>query len=388
MSSQAKRFTPFQTMPASQPMSAGGLRLVSNNMLAANVSGTIPIEQQLADAFNASNNVVAYVSGIVGTTLPVITTPPSWYSSFQTAFSDAQIHANAWYPIATSLVSIPNNIVAYGIVFNSSMSTINSLITVLQADPTNTQAIAALKSTLQSMRSSVKGYSQAAVSLQTQITTFANNLTADATIMQTASTSAMSQAGVDQGKIAELEVHVAQLRSKISTWQTVLTASAIAAGVAFWAGAVIAIFSFGFGLAFGIVGAAAGITMMIVADNQIKVLSSQVTGHISDMGVLTQEVAALKLLSGQLDTLITQSAAASAQIALITSAWSALEQDLTSVITDLSNAETDVSNMNLTQLQTDLNTSNTDWQTLIGICTVVAGIKFNQATPVSANLTA
>ncbi|WP_295749925.1 HBL/NHE enterotoxin family protein [Undibacterium sp.] len=388
MSSQAKRFTPFQTMPASQPMSAGGLRLVSNNMLAANVSGTIPIEQQLADAFNASNNVVAYVSGIVGTTLPVLTTPPSWYSSFQTAFSDAQIHANAWYPIATSLVSIPNNIVAYGIVFNSSMSTINSLITVLQADPTNTQAIAALKSTLQSMRSSVKGYSQAAVSLQTQITTFANNLTADATIMQTASTSAMSQAGVDQGKIAELEVHVAQLRSKISTWQTVLTASAIAAGVAFWAGAVIAIFSFGFGLAFGIVGAAAGITMMIVADNQIKVLTSQVNGDISNMGVLTKEVAALKLLSGQLDTLITQSAAASAQIALITSAWSTLEQDLNSVITDLSNAETDVSNMSLTQLQTDLNTSNTDWQTLIGICTVVAGIKFNQATPVSANLTA
>ncbi|MCX7218509.1 MAG: HBL/NHE enterotoxin family protein [Burkholderiales bacterium] len=388
MSSQAKRFTPFQTMPASQPMSAGGLRLVSNKLLAANVNGTIPIEQQLADAFNASNNVVAYVSGIVGTTLPVITTPPSWYSSFQTAFSDAQIHANAWYPIATSLVSIPNNIVAYGIVFNSSMSTINSLITVLQADPTNTQAIAALKSTLQSMRSSVKGYSQAAVSLQTQITTFANNLTADAAIMKTASTSAMSQAGVDQDKIAGLEVLVAQLRSKISTWQTVLTASAIAAGVAFWAGAVIAIFSFGFGLAFGIVGAAAGITMMIVADNQIKVLSSQVTGHISDMGVLTKEVAALKLLSGQLDTLITQSAAASAQIALITSAWSALEQDLNSVITDLSNAETDVSNMNLTQLQTDLNTSNTDWQTLIGICTVVAGIKFNQATPVSANLTA
>ncbi|MFZ6751328.1 HBL/NHE enterotoxin family protein [Undibacterium sp. Ren11W] len=388
MSSQAKRFTPFQTMPASQPMSAGGLRLVSNNLAAANASGTIPIEQQLADAFNASNNVVAYVSGIVGTTLPVITTPPSWYSSFQTAFSDAQIHANAWYPIATSLVSIPNNIVSYGIVFNSSMSTINSLITVLQADPTNTQAIAALKSTLQSMRSSVKGYSQAAVSLQTQITTFANNLTADAAIMQTASTSALSQAGVDQGKIVELEAHVAQLRSKISTWQTVLTASAIAAGVAFWAGAVIAIFSFGFGLAFGIVGAAVGITMMIVADNQIKVLTSQVTSDMSNMGVLTQEVAALKLLSGQLNTLITQSAAASAQIALVTSAWGALEQDLTAVITDLSNAETDVSNMNLTQLQTDLNTSNTDWQTLIGICTVIAGVKFNQATPVSANLTA
>jgi predicted nucleic acid-binding Zn-ribbon protein len=354
--------------------------------LTAGSNDPLPIDQQLANAFNANNAVMAYVLGIGNTRLPTISPSPTWYSTFQTAFSNAQIHANGWYPIAANLVSIPNSIAGYGIAFNVSMSTINSLVTVLQSDPTNASAIAALKSQFSGLISQIRSYTQSAVTVQQTITDFSNTLASDATVLSKAVSDSTKEQQVDQQKIADFKAHIASLQSEISHWQTVETAAAIAAGVAFFAGAVIAIFTFGIGLAFGIVSAAALITTMVIASNKVQALKSQVEADNSNMNAVTQQAASLAVLNDQINALIALSKAASTQIALVLQVWQELEAELNTVLTDLNKCSGNVTDLNLSELQQNLNSANQDWQTLVGLCNTIASITYNQATPPTANI--
>lgn len=386
---QTKRFFPFALTTNVQNSSISNLTSTlpqSSNLSFAVGNAPLPIEQQLANAFNANNDVMAYVLGISNTTLPVLTNAPSWYSTFQTAFSDAQIHANGWYPIATNLVSIPNSIAGYGIAFNASMSTINSLINVLKTDPTNTQAITGLQTQLAGMIKQIQGYSQNAVTFNQTIVDFSNNLTTDAGILSQAVKDSLATQGVNQQQIQQFQQDITNLQNEIKTWQTVETAAAIAAGVGFFAGAVIAIFSFGIGLAFGIVAAAAGITLMLVASSKIQSLRNQITTDTNSMNNLTQQSAALAALNTQIDGLINLSKAASSEINLILQVWQQLEAELNTVLTDLNNCNGDTSPLDISTLQSDLNTANQDWQTLVSLCNLIASIKYNQATPTTANI--
>jgi predicted nucleic acid-binding Zn-ribbon protein len=385
MDAQKKLFFPFALKPVPNVNSIASL-LSTPATLTAGSNDPLPIDQQLANAFNANNAVMAYVLGIGNTRLPTISPSPTWYSTFQTAFSNAQIHANGWYPIAANLVSIPNSIAGYGIAFNVSMSTINSLVTVLQSDPTNASAIAALKSQFSGLISQIRSYTQSAVTVQQTITDFSNTLASDATVLSKAVSDSTKEQQVDQQKIADFKAHIASLQSEISHWQTVETAAAIAAGVAFFAGAVIAIFTFGIGLAFGIVSAAALITTMVIASNKVQALKSQVEADNSNMNAVTQQAASLAVLNDQINALIALSKAASTQIALVLQVWQELEAELNTVLTDLNKCSGNVTDLNLSELQQNLNSANQDWQTLVGLCNTIASITYNQATPPTANI--
>lgn len=104
-----------------------------------------------------------------------------------------------------------------------------------------------------------------------------------------------------------------------------MTGAAIGAGVGFWAGAVIGIFSLGIGLAFGIVAAAAGIALIIAADVEINQLSLKIAVDQSTMTDLNKSIAALKMLEQMLQTLIKLSQPAGEQVQLIIKAWQAME---------------------------------------------------------------
>lgn len=383
MDALKKQFFPFTLNPLSNVVSIAALGSVPAALRASN---DLPIDQQLADAFNANNDVMAYVLGITNTQLPTITPAPSWYSTFQTAFSNAQIHANAWYGISANLVSIPNAIAGYGIAFNVSMSTINSLIGVLQNDPGNTQAINSLKQQFNGLISQLRAFSQSAVSVHQSITDYSNNLIQDSQILSKAVSDSTQQQDVNRDQVRQYQAKIEDMRKQIKTWQVVETASAIGAGVAFFAGAVIAIFSLGFGLAFGIVGAAAGIATMVAAEVKIKQLRSEIEADTTRMNAVTQQSASLAALNDQLNKLIQLSQAAGSLIGLLLNVWEELEGELNTVLTDLSNCKGNVDNLNLPELQRNLNLANQDWQTLVGLCNSVASIKYNQATPAKANI--
>jgi hypothetical protein len=384
-----KRFFPFELV-SNQPETA--MRWMnpgqaSRAQAAATAGDTTPIDQQLADAFNANNAIMAYVIGISNTTLPALTTPPDWYTTFVTKFSDAKVHAMAWTnTIAPGLVAIPTGIVNYAFTFNINMLNINSALAVLQTNPQDQAARQAVLTGLQALLSGFSLQLQNSQNFQQNITGFASNLTADLAIMQQAAKDATKTVGYDQGQVTQLTNDIKALQAEISTWQKVVTGAAIGAGVAFWAGAVIGIFSLGIGLAFGILGAAAGIALLIAGEVKIQQLSAKIAKDQADMKNLNAEIAVLNVMIQNLNTLITLSGAASKQIALVLAAWHAMEADISAVISDINAAESDLSSLNLAGLQSDLTRANADWQALSSFCTLIAGIQYMTATPATATL--
>lgn len=381
MNAQKKqRFFPFSLAANDQDVSISNLKPIPAALRAV-ATDNPTLNQRLANAFNANNHVMAYVLGIVNTTLPTIPAAPAWYTTFESVFSDVQIHANGWFPIATDLVSIPNSIVGYGISFNASMSTINSLITVLRQEPTNQAALAALQNQFQAMIGNVGSFSTSANALNESIASFSRNMTADAALLAAAVQSSTQTQGVDREQIQQFLGKIALLKKEIDYWQTVETAAAIAGGVGFWLGAVLAIFTLGFGIAFGIVAAAVGILTMVIASEKVQAAKDGVHAVNLQMNALTKQAASLAALNVQLNTLISLSTAAGAQVALVLQVWTEMESELAAVASELANCNGDASSLNLAQLQVDLNLANQDWQTLIATSSVIASIKYNHANP-------
>ncbi|GAA4716469.1 HBL/NHE enterotoxin family protein [Phytohabitans rumicis] len=354
---------------------------------AATKNGDKSIEQQLADSFNSNNAVLAYARSLTGTQLPHLTPPLPWYDKFQSQFADAKVHAMLWQNTVTpGLVGIPTGILNFALLWSLNNATITQAIDVLDRDPHNQEAKDTVVYCLRELHAGVGRHLAAATQFQGTIKDFSSKLTSDAKLMNEAIQQATKSAGYNEGEVARLVKHVEELRNEISKWQIVVTASAIGAGVSFWLGAVIAIFSFGFGLAFSVVGAATGIALMIAADVKIKQLTAQVELDQKNMKELNVQIATLKLIEENLTTLVKLSEAASAQVELILKAWDSLEKEILAVLDDVTAAQGDVERMNLTALRTDMAQANVDWQALQGFCSVISGIHYNEASPPTADL--
>jgi hypothetical protein len=276
--------------------------------------------------------------------------------------------------------------VNYAFTFNINMLNINSALSVLQTNPQDKAAQHTILTGLQALLSGFSSQLQNAQQFQTNITDFASNLTADLAIMQQASTDATKTVGYDQSQVIRLTTDIQALQDEISTWQKVVTGAAIGAGVAFWVGAVIGIFSLGIGLAFGILGAVAGIALLIGGSVKIQQLSQKIAQDQADMKGINAEIALLNIMINNLKTVITLASAGSQQIALVLAAWKAMEADITTVIGDINAAERDLSSLDLVSLQHDLNQANTDWQALSSFCKTIAGIQYLTATPATVTL--
>jgi hypothetical protein len=347
----------------------------------------VPIDQQLADAFNANNAVLTYVLATTGSTLPVISPAPAGYQDFIKAFSDAKVHALAWpNTVVPLLIGIPQSIVGYATLYNLNMININQALNILRQNPRDPNARRTVLAGLQNLQKGISAQLNGAMDVQTNVGTFASNLTADAAAMQKAIELAVKTQGVDQGKIDDLMNAIESLKDEIATLNAVVTVGAISAGVLFFAGAVIAIFTFGAGLAIGIIGAAAGITAVIVAQEMIKSLSAKIAADQVQLSDLNQQVAALKLLQSNLQTLIRLSGPASEQVDLIVRAWRQLEAELKAVISDIVKAEGDLSALDLEALQADLNQGDADFAIVQSFASTVAKIRYLEAAPATVTL--
>jgi hypothetical protein len=118
----------------------------------------------------------------------------------------------------------------------------------------------------------------------------------------------------------------------------------------------------------------------------IKSLSAKIAADQAQLSDLNQQVAALKLLQGNLQTLIRLSGPASEQVDLIVRAWRQLEAELKAVISDIVKAEGDLSALDLEALQADLNQGDADFAIVQSFASTVAKIRYLEAAPATVTL--
>lgn len=384
-----RRFTPFtlqyrSNLPQGHPEYSGSHAAV--RLLTAD--DPLPIDQQLANAFNTSNAVMAYVTGLQQSNVPSLSgTQPDWWTTFESQFSDAKTNAVVWVnSIAPGLSGLPQSISQFGAAWNIEMTTIGVYLSALQADPSNQTARSALASALTNLAGQISTQQQSITGFQVNIQNFSTSLVQDAANLLAAINNAKQTAGYDKNQVDQLQADINQLQSDIAKWQNVVTGAAIGAGVSFFVGAVIGIFSFGIGLAFGIVGALAGIATLIAAEVKISQDTNQINADNAQIAAINQQITQLQTLETMLQNIETLSSQAQGQLQLILQAWETLESELGAVVLDLTNAETDLSSGTVAALAADLQSATSDWATVVAFCNVVGGIKFAEATPATAQL--
>lgn len=346
---------------------------------------TTPIDQQLADSFNANNAIFTYVVAMQNTTLPPVA--GDWYTTFQQAFHDAAVHASEWSTYSAALTAVPAGIANFATAFTMNMTTINTYANIVKLDPSNTAALNSLVASIQSLLTAVQSQKTGAAAVIPQLNTFASQLVSDQTVMKNAIASALNQQGADQTSIDQLNADIATLQADIAKWNTVITAVAIAGGIGIFIGCVSAIFSFGLGLVFAVASAAATIATIIIAQQKIKADYSTIQGDEAQIGTLNTEIAALSTLQTNLNNLINLSNQAQQQLQLILTAWQQLETEIQAVINDLQGATGATNPLNVDTLLADLNAANSDWQTLVQFCNVLKGINYT-ILPGTTNLVA
>src|SRR5689334_2165346 len=217
----SKRFFPFalvESASESTPVLRSG--------------GEVPIDQQLADAFNANNFVLAYTNGIGKTTLPGLPNEPDWYKEFKKQFAQAKIHAMGWTnTIVPNLVGIPTGIANYAFAWNSTMLSVDAALTALAKNPKDTAAQKAVLDGVTKLVDGLSVFEQLVNDFSGEIKQFADNISADAAILSQASADSKKTAGYNRQQVEELTSKIKELQAEVKTWQAVQTAAGIAAGV-------------------------------------------------------------------------------------------------------------------------------------------------------------
>jgi non-hemolytic enterotoxin B/C len=354
--------------------------------LAAVLATAAPTKQQLLDYQNSCATVNQYAYAITNTSLPVLSQPPTNYSTFATEFAPAKAHCLDWTTgIFPTMLSFPATIVNQAAdLFNLEDSMASQYLGILIADPTNQAAKKGLATALQGMQTVVTNELAIASGLMTSMNNFAGNITTDATTLSTLAQQALDAATGDQARITQYNDNIATLKNQINTMNTLLTLSEIGMGVSIFVGligAVLCLIPGAQGLGVGVIvvavaGEAASITGTVLLNKDIAAANESIQTDQKLITQLNQDVLALQGVNSQFQWL--QQANVSAQQAMqqVVQMWQNLDNELTTMQTDLATVGTAANSAQYQQAQDDLTTAAAAWQDVVTFAQALANIDY------------
>lgn len=373
----SKRFFPF-ALAASESGSAPLLHAGA---------GDVPIDQQLADAFNANNAVLAYVHGIVNTVPVDPTDAPGWYRTFRKQFPTAQIHAMKWInTIAPNLITIPAGIADYARTWSTATVNVDSALDVLVQDPRNAAARDAVVTSLTRLIDGLGPFATRAADFRREVLAFAGEMTINNEGLRAAADLAMRESRGSRTEVQRLAASIKQLQREIGKWQAIQNAAAIASGFTVYVGTSLATLGIGIRFAFGIAAARPQVLTIIASSNEIRRLCEQIRQDSMRVDNLGSGLAMLDFLAGMLGDLSGLAQGANQQVRLVVDAWKMLGAELGAVVNGLRSASGDASRFDVAGLQRDVRAASDDWARLGDFCRKVAAVRYLEAAPSTIQL--
>jgi methyl-accepting chemotaxis protein len=347
-----------------------------------------PIDQLLADAFNANNAILAYAVGVARTDLPALPHSEPWYEAFVKGVSNLKTRALVWQnSIAPRVIEIPAAIVDFGAIFVLRINQIDGDIERLLADPGNQAARDNLRRSLGDLSQATGRQQKTLQALRQDIGHYADSLTGDAGILKKAAADGLAAIGGARDQIQAIERDLVLLRDELGKYNTILEVAKIG-GIDSVVIVVIGVgliylfnpfLSVGIGLfliPIGIAGGIAALVAALVAAVNIQEINGRITQRNAELTAEGQQVAALTAINQIVDRLVMLAEGASQGIGAIERAWTALQEDVDAVVDDLARAERDLARDQLLVLQSDIQDATADWKILVELARKFAGLRF------------
>jgi hypothetical protein len=326
------------------------------------MAGNTPLDQQLADAFRVSNTVLAYVTGIANTSVPTLPSEPGWYTKFRRQFGDAKIHAMRWTDtIVPNLIAVPTGIADFAFTWNATMVSVDPAARELVKNPGNETARQVVLAGIRQLLGGLAGFENLIRAVQDEVYAFGQGILRDWEVLRNQSDFSKREPRYIPSYGEPLIAEIRNLQAKVRTAQ----AAPAGSSASLFAGACVAVFSGGLGLAIGIVATTATIASDLAADAEVRQLSARIRQHQVRASALHQQIAVLDVLAATFDDFMRVAFDAA-------TAWRSLETELQTVIRDLERA--------------DLGSANAQWAKLVELSLKMARVQYMQAAPASVEL--
>ena len=330
----------------------------------------------LAQAQNTyKQNVVivnTFITGVLSSSLPALNTfPPDW-QTFVTAYEAANGDALNWVNnVMARLLNVPGEVQSYNSLVTMLLQDAITQTAVLQKDPGNKIALAALNNDLSGLTSQLDLVTAFIVGAISQLENFGDVLPDMATQLQTIAQASINDANADQQQIDNLNSQIQQLQSDISSLTNAIIALGVVDGVAITLGIIATIAAFPVGaLAWLVLGPAIAVAttfigldaQQIVDDkNSISALEGQIKG-------ITADVSTLSVLANTYSAMASQTQQIQNDLQAILQEWQTLSSDVAQAVAEIQAAIADSSSINgiapaanFAAVAKDLNEAVTEW---------------------------
>lgn len=314
--------------------------------------------------------VNTYVNSVLTSRLPTLREDPPDWQDFITAYENANSDALQWVnEVMARLLRVPKDVQRYNPEISQLLGDAKAQAEKLVAQPSDAAALAALEQDLAGITDQLSLVTTFISGAIQAIREFGDNLPKMGAELQTIATKSAHDAQVDEEEIQKLNKAIEELQSEIKSLTAAIVALGIADGIAITLGVVVTIAAWPVGaLAWFALGPAVAVatTYIAIDAEKIKAKNAEIKADQEKITGKTADVATLKILAKNYETMAAESEQVEANLQAILTAWQQLENDVTAAVTDAKTAISDASAKAFAAVRDDLDGAIGAWDTAYG----------------------
>ena len=330
----------------------------------------------VADAQNNYDQSVLNVSNgmtnIMASQLPVLNALPDNWSEIQTAYTNAKADALSWTnQVYYKLQETPDDVQNYNAIisdqFIEALDQANDLI----ANPSNATAKKILNNDLKTILKQLNSVNVIVNSTLNSITKFGVQTLPDAVSqLNTQVNDAYQDVKLDQASINELKQQIADLNAEIAELAVEIGISSAAIAAELVVGAALIELGPADFILIGIA-VAAEATVIALDAEKLEADQRKVIVLKAELGTVEQDAAALQIMGDSYDKLAASTTALNTDVGNVSSAWQAVEDDMTAAINYINDSISDASFADYQGLYDDIEAAQAEWKDVYNECSLL-----------------
>ncbi len=336
----------------------------------------------LANHVDVLTKIRAYAIAVEQTNLQtIINPPPDWFDTLNTNLGVAKKHAGNWTqtlePAITS--TIPQAVINIGSRFQTGTANILQILQDSKNNPTSDQ-ISTIQAELNWIFKHIGDEKTSIDGVKSNFSTFQTDAGNDLTNLTTGNNSIQKALLDDQKVVTDLNSDIAIQQADIAKDNAAITAAGIAAGVGLFVGVSVvglgaastgpaAPFAIAIGAFIIVAAIAEAATVIAIYEKKLAEAQDKLNTDTAELANEQQQIASLTVMNTSVTTLVDKNKDMAQSLTDIADWFGIITTQVNTVISDLNDSKSDMSQSDWVDLSLDIQQAQKDWANFVTFAT-------------------
>ncbi|MCB9280437.1 MAG: HBL/NHE enterotoxin family protein [Lewinellaceae bacterium] len=336
----------------------------------------------LANHVDVLTKIRAYAIAVEQTNLQtIINPPPDWFDTLNTNLGVAKKHAGNWTqtlePAITS--TIPQAVINIGSRFQTGTANILQILQDSKNNPT-TEQISTIQAELNWIFKHIGDEKTSIDGVKSNFSTFQTDAGNDLTNLTTGNNSIQKALLDDQKVVTDLNSDIAIQKADIAKDNAAITAAGIAAGVGLFVGVSVvglgaastgpaAPFAIAIGAFIIVAAIAEAATVIAIYEKKLAEAQDKLNTDTAELANEQQQIASLTVMNTSVTTLVDKNKDMAQSLTDIADWFGIITTQVNTVISDLNDSKSDMSQSDWVDLSLDIQQAQKDWANFVTFAT-------------------